>query len=840
MKKLMVALTAVALGACAWADEAALTGKVEFKDATEGQWTPDTNWAYTGDAEALNIVGDEGSRVLEIKTGSAALTREVWTDGLRGAIGDGIFIDTTIDFQSQALDDVPVVTNDEKLAIFVLDTTDIEGAPAGTNVFVMAGYGPLGKALYRLAGFDAEFAARGQHRVVVKSYANVIADGNRTGFLVYIQNGAEATITPCKVNLDGVYVLNEDGSVNWTTAGSASDYLGLTENFKTTAAVARWTNPATDSACLFFSMPTATDLVQGQLAAVDFIGNAQIASVEVTATDPGFPADLYTMALKTVGVTVEMVSEDFALVDGAVTATEEGGTVVVKVTPDQEEWMITAVGATQNAEGNWKFAFVNGGSVSFTGSAIAAYVGKTPYASITEAIAAFKDTAGATLKLAQNTVWPDTELAATDLTLDLNGQTLTLATDATLIYVNENAKLTIIDSAGYGKIVGAGQVYNNGILAIEKGVFDVEVVNDTEYAHSAKVTITGGYFSKDTNGAEAFTLAGSVAEGYEIGIYGNYWMVQEKQKAEVTLTIDPSSQGATISGVVDGGTYTEGEELEVTVTPQDGFKNVKVEITGAAWTYLSSENKYTLTVGTQNINIKATATAITYATLTITPVENCTITVKNGETAVESGTKFDVDDEVPLTVTRTPAEGYELVDCAAEETITMTTDQTVTATVKKSTPEVTPGAPVADVEAESAEEAAAKVELKAESPNEEIVSTADYTGYFTKQATATGEGKYTVSAVLKDEIVQASDVTAEVAADLGTVAAAAEDTTVTVTTAKAGLYYSVKYTDDVQNITSAAEGERVMAGSDGSVTIKLPKVSGSKAFYQVQVNVTAE
>lgn len=80
--------------------------------------------------------------------------------------------------------------------------------------------------------------------------------------------------------------------------------------------------------------------------------------------------------------------------------------------------------------------------------------------------------------------------------------------------------------------------------------------------------------------------------------------------------------------------------------------------------------------------------AVTYATLTIETVENCTITVKNSETVVETGAKFDVDNATELTVTRTPAEGYHLADgYAAEETVTMTENRTITAAVEEDTPE---------------------------------------------------------------------------------------------------------------------------------------------------------
>lgn len=852
MKKLMVALTAVALGACAWAATPTLTGKVEFKDKTPGSsWTPETDWAYSGNdaSEALKIAGGAGAAVLEIKTGTAALTRNVAQGGGAAAIGEGIYIDTMIDFQNQALDDVPTATNDEKIAIFVLDTTEIEGAPAGTNVYVMAGRGRSGKALYRLAGFNGDITS-GKHRVVVKSYADVI-EGNettRTGFLVYIQDniqdGDVTTFAPCTVDLSNVYAIGNDGAVTWTNVGTTDDYLGLaTDGIQTTAAVARWVN----TRCLFLSMPTSDSLKQGNLSAVDFVGNAQIASVEVTADNPGFEPDLFTMTLAATGVTVELargegVNQGVNLVNGVLTATAADATVKVCVTLTGDNNMVTASGPadlTEYEPGKWSFTFANGGTVSFTGSQAAATVDGTKYPTIEAAIEAANDNGG-TLKLAQATTWPETGSAirsGVNVTLDLAGNTLTFPYGGRL----ENyGTLTIVDTISGGTIVGT--IFNNedgstscpavdnyGTLTINAGIFDGEVYNE------GTVTINGGSFLKTYNSTEgetpAFTLAGSVAQGLEVVTDGDYWKVQTKAAASVALTINAT--GATISGVEEG-TVTEGSNITFTVTAAADYKNPTVTVTGAEVT--ADAGTYSFTVGKENITITVKATAIKYATLTITPVDNCTIVVKNGnDVEFKNGDKFDVDDKVELTVTRTPDPGYELDGCAATETIDMTTDQMVTAKVKAVTPEVAPGK-TATVTAESAAAAKDMVELKATSPNVEIVSDAIYTSYFTKQATDNGDGTFTVTAVLNDEIVQAADVTAEVAAELNAVAAD-KATAATVTKAKPGLYYSVKYTDNVASMATAVEGDRVMA-KGASVEVPMPKVVNANAmFYQVQVNV---
>jgi hypothetical protein len=109
----------------------------------------------------------------------------------------------------------------------------------------------------------------------------------------------------------------------------------------------------------------------------------------------------------------------------------------------------------------------------------------------------------------------------------------------------------------------------------------------------------------------------------------------------------------------------------VTWTADAGYKITA----GATENITMSENKTATT---------PTVAAIDYATLTITPVANCTIVVSNATGEVATGAKFDKADNVQLTVYRTPAEGYELDGCATTENITMDQDQTVTAAVKQS------------------------------------------------------------------------------------------------------------------------------------------------------------
>jgi len=123
--------------------------------------------------------------------------------------------------------------------------------------------------------------------------------------------------------------------------------------------------------------------------------------------------------------------------------------------------------------------------------------------------------------------------------------------------------------------------------------------------------------------------------------------------------------------IADLTAIEDGTVVTVTWTPESGYK-----ITAGDTEEITMDDNQTATA--------PTVVAITYATLTITPVANCTIIVSNATAEVATGATFDVDDAVELTVYRTPAEGYELDNCAATETITMDQNQTVTATVKQS------------------------------------------------------------------------------------------------------------------------------------------------------------
>lgn len=156
---------------------------------------------------------------------------------------------------------------------------------------------------------------------------------------------------------------------------------------------------------------------------------------------------------------------------------------------------------------------------------------------------------------------------------------------------------------------------------------------------------------------------------------------------EETDTVEKIPSPSTYSGFIwvkEGTTINvaEGKTFSATTMIVDGTLNTHTALETTPTTYLEGM-KIVAPEAVEGVYTYA-PTAITYVTLTIETVDNCAITVKNGETVVETGAAFDVDDATELTVTRTPAEGYHLADgCLAEETISMTENKTVSAEVEE-------------------------------------------------------------------------------------------------------------------------------------------------------------
>ena len=161
--------------------------------------------------------------------------------------------------------------------------------------------------------------------------------------------------------------------------------------------------------------------------------------------------------------------------------------------------------------------------------------------------------------------------------------------------------------------------------------------------------------------------------------------------------------------------------------------------------------------------------------------------------------------------------------------------------VEPEEPTVTPVKPGEDsvVEAESAEEAAAQVEITVPDAVAEQLSDTEEAAYkenFEKKVVANGNGTFTVEVVLTKaaEAAAQADADEAPAAALPAVVAAEGATKVEIEGVVNGFFYSV---ESGTTLGGMSEGDRVMA-KDGKVTLTFPKEAADTArFYKVRVNL---
>ena len=153
------------------------------------------------------------------------------------------------------------------------------------------------------------------------------------------------------------------------------------------------------------------------------------------------------------------------------------------------------------------------------------------------------------------------------------------------------------------------------------------------------------------------------------------------------------------------------------------------------------------------------------------------------------------------------------------------TTASLTITAKAATPTtVTPDGTGVTV---NSEDAANAITISATSPDANIISDDNYAKYFKKVITDNKDGTYTVTAVLDENVVDADATAADLAGKFDEIS----NGEVSVK-AKPGLYYSV---NQGSALDAMKEGDRVMAGSDGTVLLKAKKYDGA-GFYQIMVN----
>lgn len=367
-----------------------------------------------------------------------------------------------------------------------------------------------------------------------------------------------------------------------------------------------------------------------------------------------------------------------------------------------------------------------------------AVIGEVAYKTLQDAADAVQD--GETIQ-----VWKDFSVASsiyvtnkTDITFDLNGKKIDFTGgDYAIRFFDTTIKLTSSVEGGEFKKTGGGTLGlvgrdTDATVTVEGGLwycssdsgssFKLEggtlTLNDGVIEHANQALTEKGPITVTTNAVgEVATLnlvGGTVKgrivrnaaatqtydadtktqftiqqnelceDGYKMvkGEGDEFYTIQEYVEPETfTVTVN-APDGVTVTGAPKEP--IEAGNVELTVTPAEGYKNVVVKVGETVIPIIN--NVYTIAVS-KDTTVDITVDKITYATVTVVKDDGVkSVTLKVGETEIDPAIyKADVDDAVVVTVAYELNDGYVLADgCTVPETVTLTKSETITITTQKS------------------------------------------------------------------------------------------------------------------------------------------------------------
>ena len=616
-------------------------------------------------------------------------------------IGDGIYLDTLVKFTAADAPFEADLTDGDKIAIEYVDQTTDDTIDDPIKGFVIRAGRTVGEDFGQanyFAAAPADFDVSAWHRLTVRSIADV-GDG-QVGFVIYLDGD---------VNNPLAYDTEFDAGFGTLDKAVAEKFYNNSLHALYPSAVdSQGTGGSEISAVSFsgtgciddvvFTTTTPNFIQQGESVVVSFVADAGVTAISVEVKGV-VVTNIAVTAAGTYAATLEAQTTAFTV---NVTADEANGYTFGGITVGETDYDTNPASVT---------GYNNGDAITVTTvrnnfTYLDANDQEQTAGTLTDAFAGVKVggtiTMNYTYNLSDYEGLPTQGTTVFSLTkscvLDLNGKTLNggSSNDFYLFTPDYDCEFTVIDSATGGKIVYGG---TKGIFNGNQGDVFIGSITLTDNGPTIDGSLMGaegfvtsvwrGKFSADEN-TEAGQFVATSRLGdvqkckAELDANEEYWVVTydsgEEPPAPTTyeLTI-PTVTGAsatvtdkaTSSVIADLTAIEDGTVVTVTWTADSGYK-----ITAGATEEITMDEDKTAD--------EPTVVAITYATLTITPVENCTIVVSNATEEVATGATFDVDDAVELTVYRTPAEGYELDNCAATEVITMSQNQTVTAAVKQS------------------------------------------------------------------------------------------------------------------------------------------------------------
>ena len=596
MKKLLIAMTAAAVGTCAWATEGAGGTTPNYLNENFSEWSLTAPWSYgtikDGVFSALDAAGDGELTLadgkLSLNTGSKIL-RGALADSAVTIPDDGLFIESKVTFKDPS-DTVPDLGTDGKFALFVLDnvescetynTKDNPNVVApSTNLWALGGYAvtvdgnrTLETRAYKLKvlqktqdleqEIDSTWLA-GERTVAIKAYNDVLDGAAVNGGFMVLVDGKLCSVTEVHKVVDGVISYAEG---DWSYTQSVPDYLGDANAAMKSTLKDRYT-----AANLILNKKPAAQ----QLASVDFQGQGVIDDVRVTEEDVGFGSDSYILNVVVDGDGITLGCDEEVVLSALnvatnITFTLATGWVLDGVTGESiDKVTVEKVNDTTYAV----TPKVNGATVTIKAYQPEAYIGGTAYETFAKALAAVTD--GGTLKLSADVTLAESAMIQDGIEIDLAGKTITPPTGRPAFFVV--GTLTVTDSVGGGKVDGA--VVGSGEINLQAGSFkNVYPFTAGEVEYPFPGADDGFTASGPTDGYYVITAASTYPESDKLVDSGDATLTPE-QEAAVEKTFDAIAGEAADAdaAVTNYFTTVYGANVKVPVETITGAKNIGISV----------------------------------------------------------------------------------------------------------------------------------------------------------------------------------------------------------------------------------------------------------------------
>ena len=648
MKKLLIAMTAAAVGTCAWATEEqtstllnenfnsdwANSAELEYMTVLpEGK----TLWSYStetlGEGE-LKVVNDAlGGKALSLNTGSKVLNAKFDAAGevtIPAGRDTGLYFKSTVTF-SDPSDTLPELGDTDKFALVVLDNIEsVEEGSNTTNLWVIAGHETDGKRAYLLQPFandDDDYNLTDSwfntpKTIEVRAIQNVMATGNLAGFIVKVEDVICRVVKSYPI-VGGVIDMSPSAAEGTTYLGYSVEEIDATYQKRY----------ATDKTLIVSAASSST------LTSVDFQGQGVIDDVSLATTGSNFGSDAVALTFtgydadKIASITVggEAAVNGVYTITGSETADEQGKVAIVVTVKDGyvlkgEGW--TNTGLTYTYAG-YTLPTTSSAAITLNVFAPAAdvngeAVSASEFTNILESLAK-KGSATYEITLSDNVATSIEVGPGQTLVLDLNGNTVA--------DIYNDGTLTIMDSGDGGTVLNNGEYSVDNIdgeeLTILGGSFNGKILGATAKG------ISGGKFMDLTNLDNA--LADGLAFSAEADDKG-YYAVVEASAAPTTYAVTYTAGNFTLTKqngeVFDefvSGTALADYTYIFKVAAAKGYDIVSVTVGNQVAT-VAEDGTFSVTVNGADVAIFVTTREVKY------PEAEGLV---NGEVTVEVATALD-------------------------------------------------------------------------------------------------------------------------------------------------------------------------------------------------------